>query len=99
MAYAQFASRRRCLLAASAAVSALLATQPAFAQNNTSTPETVVVTGSRIPVLNATSPSPISTATSEQIQLTSAFNAEDVLTKLVGPDTTGGISNASNNGA
>jgi iron complex outermembrane recepter protein len=98
MAYPTLAFRRRHLLAASAAVSALLAAQPALAQNAT-TPETVVVTGSRIPVLNATSASPISTATSEQIQLTSAFNAEDVLTKLVGPDTTGGISNASNNGA
>ena len=98
MAYPTIAFRRRHLLAASAAVSALLAAQPALAQNTT-TPETVVVTGSRIPVLNATSASPISTATAEQIQLTSAFNAEDVLTKLVGPDTTGGISNASNNGA
>src|SRR5579871_4967842 len=99
MAFPQFAFRRRHLLAASAAVGALFAGQSAMAQNNTSTPETVVVTGSRIPVLNATSASPISTATSEQIQLTSAFNAEDVLTKLVGPDTTGGISNATNNGA
>ena len=98
MAYSNVAFRRRYLLAASAAVSALIAAQPALAQNAT-TPETVVVTGSRIPVLNATSASPISTASAEQIQLTSAFNAEDVLTKLVGPDTTGGISNASNNGA
>ena len=98
MAYSVIAFRRRHLLAASAAMSALLAAQPALAQNATA-PETVVVTGSRIPVLNATSASPISTATSEQIQLTSAFNAEDVLTKLVGPDTTGGISNATNNGA
>ena len=98
MAYSQFAFRRRGLLAASAAVGALFAAQPALAQNAT-TPETVVVTGSRIPVLNATSASPISTASAAQIQLTSAFNAEDVLTKLVGPDTTGGISNATNNGA
>ena len=98
MAYPTIALRRRHLLAASAAVSALLAAQPALAQN-ASAPETVVVTGSRIPVLNATSASPISTASAAQIQLTSAFNAEDVLTKLVGPDTTGGISNATNNGA
>src|ERR1700744_6198996 len=90
--------RRRNLLAVSVAASGLLAGMPALAQNNTAA-ETVVVTGSRIPVLNATSPSPISTASAAQIQLTSAFNAEDVLTKLVGPDTTGGISNASNNGA
>ena len=81
--------RRRNLLAVSVAASGLLAGMPAFAQNNTAA-ETVVVTGSRIPVLNATSPSPISTASAAQIQLTSAFNAEDVLSKLVGPDTTGG---------
>src|ERR1700742_1666578 len=98
MAYPTTAFRRRYMLAASAAVSALFAAAPALAQNAT-TPETVVVTGSRIPVLNATSASPISTASAAQIQLTSAFNAEDVLSKLVGPDTTGGISNARNNGA
>jgi len=91
--------RHRSLLVAGAALGALLAGSPALAQNNSAAPETVVVTGSRIPVLNALSPSPISTASAAQIQLTSAFNAEDVLGKLVGPDTTGGISNASNNGA
>ena len=89
--------RRRGLLAAGTAAAALLAATSAFAQNATS--ETVVVTGSRIPVANALSPSPISTATAAEIQLTSAFNAEDVLSKLVGPDATSGITNASNNGA
>ncbi len=88
---------RRNLLAAGVATTALLAISPAFAQ--TAAPETVVVTGSRIPVANATSASPISTATAEQIQMTSAFNVENILTKLVGPDATGGITNASNNGA
>ena len=97
MARSHIAFRRRYLLAASA-VGALVAAQPALAQNAT-TPETVVVTGSRIPVANALSPSPISTATADQIQLTAAFNAEDVLTKLVGPDSTAGITNATNNGA
>ncbi len=92
-------ARHRSLLVASAALGALVAATPALAQNNNAAPETVVVTGSRIPVVNALSPSPISTASASQIQLTSAFNAEDVLTKLVGPDTTGGISNATNNGA
>jgi iron complex outermembrane receptor protein len=98
MTFSIMAPRRRSLLAASAAVSALLAAEPALAQN-AAAPETVVVTGSRIPVTNALSASPISTATSEQIQMTSSFNAEDVLSKLVGPDATAGITNASNNGA
>ena len=91
--------RRRNFLAAGAAMGALLASTAAFAQNNNGAGETVVVTGSRIPVQNALSPSPISTATAEQIQMTSAFNAEDVLSKLVGPDATSGITNATNNGA
>src|ERR1019366_8016364 len=88
----------RNLLVTGAAASALLASAPSMAQQPTTT-ETVVVTGSRIPVQNATSASPISTATAEQIQLSSAFNAEDVLSKLVGPDATAGITNATNNGA
>jgi len=54
------------------------------------TTETVVVTGSRIPTTNATSSSPISVATSAQIQETNAFQIEDVLTKMVGPDNTNG---------
>ena len=67
--------RHRSLLVAGAALGALLAGSPALAQNNNAAPETVVVTGSRIPVVNALSPSPISTASAAQIQLTSAFNA------------------------
>jgi len=70
------------------------------AQAQTSTPETVTVTGSRIPVeSNFSSPSPISVATATQIDETSAFNLEDVVTKLTGADFTSGISNNSNNGA
>lgn len=91
--------RHRSLLVAGAALGALVAATPALAQNNNAAPETVVVTGSRIPVVNALSASPISTVSASQIQLTSAFNAEDVLTKLVGPDSTAGITNATNNGA
>ena len=98
MLYAPKFLDRRNLLAVGTAVGALLAGVPAFAQQAATT-ETVVVTGSRIPVQNATSASPISTATAEQIQLSSAFNAEDVLSKLVGPDATAGITNATNNGA
>jgi iron complex outermembrane receptor protein len=72
------------------------AAAPALAQPAT---ETVVVTGSRIPDTNVTSASPLSVATADQIQMTNAFGVEDVLTKLTGPDFTGGISNASTNGA
>lgn len=60
--------------------------------------ETVVVTGSRIPTTNATSASPISVATSQQIQLTNAFQIEDVLAKMVGPDNTNGTAKTTNNG-
>ncbi|MBS0472962.1 MAG: TonB-dependent receptor [Proteobacteria bacterium] len=60
--------------------------------------ETVVVTGSRIPTTNASSPSPLSVATAEQIQMTSAFALEDVLRKMTGPDSTAGLTNNSNNG-
>ena len=58
----------------------------------------IVVTGSRIPMTNVTSPSPISVATSQQIALTNSFSVGDVLTRLAGPDYSGGISGASNNG-
>ena len=58
----------------------------------------IVVTGSRIPVSNVTANAPISVATSQQIALTNAFSIGDVLTKLAGPDYSGGLSSASNNG-
>ena len=61
MLYAPKLLDRRNLLAVGTAVGALLAGVPAFAQQ-AAPAETVVVTGSRIPVLNATSASPISTA-------------------------------------
>jgi iron complex outermembrane receptor protein len=71
---------------------------PAFAQQPTDQTETVVVTGTRIPSTNFTSVSPISVATSAQIDQTSAFNLEDVLVKLTGPDNTNGSSKTTNNG-
>ena len=71
---------------------------PAFAQQPTDQTETVVVTGTRIPSTNFTSVSPISVATSAQIDQTSAFNLEDVLVKLTGPDNTNGNSKTTNNG-
>ncbi len=67
---------------------------PAFAQQA----ETVVVTGSRIPVTNATSTSPISVTTSAQIQETSSFQVEDVLAKMVGASNTSGTAKTTNNG-
>ena len=60
--------------------------------------EEIVVTGSRIPVTSLTSVSPLSVSSQEDIQMTNAFGLEDVLQKMVGPDTTGGTTNASNNG-
>lgn len=59
----------RNFLVTGVAASALLASVPAFAQQQqqAAPAETVVVTGSRIPVLNATSASPISTASAAQI--------------------------------
>jgi outer membrane receptor protein involved in Fe transport len=59
----------------------------------------VVVTGTRIRgVTNATSAAPISVATAAQIQLLKATNVEEALVRMTGPDFTGGISAASNNG-
>ena len=72
-------------------------TPPAPGSTSTSVGE-IVVTGSRIPMTNVTAPSPISIATSQQIALTNSFSVGDVLTKLAGPDYSGGISGASNNG-
>jgi outer membrane receptor protein involved in Fe transport len=69
-----------------------------FAQAQDTQTETVVVTGSRIPSTNVTSVSPLSVATSAQIAETSAFSIEDVLTKLTGPDNTGGTAKTTNNG-
>src|SRR5215831_18784066 len=71
---------------------------PAFAQQATDQTETVVVTGTRIPSTNFTSVSPISVATAAQITQTSAFNLEDVLVRLTGPDNTNGSSKTTNNG-
>jgi len=85
----------RSALLLSAGLSALAVS--AQAQQTPAT-ETVVVTGSRIPTTNATSVSPLSTATAEQISETSSFNVEDVLVKLVGPDNTNGVGKSTNNG-
>jgi iron complex outermembrane receptor protein len=70
---------------------------PALAQS-TDQAETVVVTGTRIPSTNFTSVSPLSVATSQQISETSAFNLEDVLLRLTGPDNTNGTAKTTNNG-
>ena len=85
----------RSALLVSAALSAMVVA--AQAQQTEST-EAVVVTGSRIPTTNATSVSPLSTATAAQIAETSAFSVEDVLVKLTGPDNTGGTAKSTNNG-
>jgi outer membrane receptor protein involved in Fe transport len=79
-------------------VSAALSAMVVAAQAQTESTEAVVVTGSRIPTTNATSVSPLSTATAAQIAETSAFSVEDVLVKLTGPDNTGGTAKSTNNG-
>jgi outer membrane receptor protein involved in Fe transport len=81
------------LLASSFAVSAQ---QAQTAQN--ANVEEIIVTGSRIPVTSLTSENPVSITSSAQFQMTPSFNMEDVLTKMVGPDTTGGTTANSNNG-
>ncbi|HTO39706.1 MAG TPA: TonB-dependent receptor [Rhizomicrobium sp.] len=74
---------------------AIILSTAASAQNDI---ETVVVTGSRIPTTNASSPSPISVKTDAEIKMTAAFSLEDVLRTMMGPDQTNGSSNVSNNG-
>jgi len=88
----------RAALFAGSAVALALST-PAFAQaDQPESVETVVVTGSRIPTTNATSPSPVSVKTDAEIRMTSAFSLEDVLRTMVGPDQTNGSGNNSSNG-
>jgi iron complex outermembrane receptor protein len=77
---------------------ALAATAASALAQSTDQPETVVVTGTRIPSTNFTSVSPISVATAQQISETSAFDLEDVLGRLTGPDNTSGTSKTTNNG-
>ena len=85
---------RAALFAGSAVALVLSSAAPAFADDV----ETVVVTGSRIPQTNATSPSPVSVKTDAEIRMTSAFSLEDVLRTMVGPDQTNGSGNNSSNG-
>ena len=94
--HAKFSNTFKTALFLGVAISALA---PAAMAQEAGGTETVVVTGSRIPSTNVTSASPLSVATSEQIATTNAFGMEDVLTKLTGPDFTGGISSATNNGS
>jgi outer membrane receptor protein involved in Fe transport len=59
----------------------------------------IVVTGTRFKgVTNATSTAPVSVATGAQISLLKAANVDQVLEHMMGPDFTGGVSAASNNG-
>lgn len=82
---------------------AMIATS-AFAQDKpaedtgTKDENVIVVTGTRIlGVTNATSASPLSVSTSEQIEMTKSGSVEDVLARMVGPDSQG-LTSASNNG-
>ena len=85
------------ILAAASAPTAAVAADAAAAAPTTV--GEVVVTGTRIRgATNATSPSAISIATSDQISLTKADSVEEALSRMTGPDFTGGVSSASNNG-
>jgi iron complex outermembrane receptor protein len=90
------------LIAPGLILSAAFAPTTAAAAQTGAAPTTVgevVVTGTRIRgATNATSPSAISIATSDQISLTKADSVEEALTRMTGPDFTGGVTNASNNG-
>jgi outer membrane cobalamin receptor len=55
---------------------------PAFAQDATSEPQTVVVTGSRIPAPNLESTSPVQVVTAEEIQLGGRMDMTDVINQL-----------------
>ena len=81
--------------------SALLAAGTMFAALGSAyaaeTVETVVVTGSRIPMTNLVNPSPLSSKDAAAIEMSSARTLEDVLNTIPGPDTLG-TSNTSNNG-
>lgn len=59
--------------------------------------ETVVVTGSRIPMNNLTNPSPVSVKDAAAIEMTAAYSLEDVLKTMTGTDGSG-LQNNSNNG-
>ncbi|MGZ6022241.1 MAG: TonB-dependent receptor plug domain-containing protein, partial [Rhizomicrobium sp.] len=61
------------------------------------TVETVVVTGSRIPMNNLTNPSPVSVKDAAAIEMTAAYSLEDVLKTMTGTDGSG-LQNNSNNG-
>ncbi len=84
------------LLGASALLT--LGVQAARAADTTAT-ETVVVTGSRIPTTDLTSASPLSVATADQFVLTKAVDVEDVLQKMIGPDTIGTTNSNTENGS
>jgi len=91
-------SNSSALLAAGTIFAAMGASAPAVAATATTAPvETVVVTGSRIPTDNLTSPSPVSIKVAAAIQLTSAYSLEDVLKTMTGTDILG-IGNNANNG-
>jgi iron complex outermembrane receptor protein len=86
---------------------ALLVGQTALAQTTTAAPppppaddpaNTIIVTGTRIAgATNATSSSPISVSTAAQIELTKSGSVEDILNRMVGPDSEG-LTASNNNG-
>jgi len=80
---------------ATASVAIVLASSAIAADQQ---PETVIVTGSRIPTSNLTSPSPVSIKDAAAIQMTAAYSLEDVLKTMPGTDISGLQNNANNGG-
>ena len=91
-------SNSSALLAAGTMFAAMSASAPAVAATETTPVETIVVTGSRIPISNLTNPSPVSIKDAAAIQLTAAYSLEDVLKTMTGTDTSGLQNNANNGG-
>ena len=82
-------------------LSATTASAAAATTDTTAAPanevQEVVITGSHIRG-NVQSPSPIAVSTAAQIATLKAVNVEQALEHMTGPDFTGGLSSASNNG-
>lgn len=79
----------------SAAIAAMAAAAPAYAQEDSTEVEAVVVTGSRIARQDFVANSPVATVTAETIEATGSLRTEEILNTL--PQVVPGFSAASNN--
>jgi iron complex outermembrane receptor protein len=79
----------------SAAIAAMAAAAPAYAQDDSTEVEAVIVTGSRIARQDFVANSPVSTVTAETIEATGSLRTEEILNTL--PQVVPGFTAASNN--